>query len=48
MISDLMAETEGNQMTFRLTFKQYFEEFINFVTPLLGRRPTASSKEIIC
>lgn len=47
LISDLLFETEGNQMNFKVMFKNKFEEFLHFITPLIGWKPLASSHEIL-
>jgi len=36
---DINLDVDGNQLTFRVIFKQKFEDFLNFMAQLLGWRP---------
>lgn len=36
---DINLDVDGNQLTFRVIFKQKFEDFLNFMGQLLGWRP---------
>lgn len=43
---DINLDVDGNQLTFRVIFKQKFEDFLNFMAQLLGWRPQAKTNFI--
>ena len=47
-VFEIAAQTEGNQTSFKVTFKQKQEQFNQFVGQILGWKPILSSNEISC